>query len=43
MRMNRISAKMAMTMLLLSLALPAAASDFTLGVFAAILIMPPLT
>jgi len=33
MRMNRISAKMAMTMLLLSLALPAAASDFTLGVF----------
>jgi hypothetical protein len=33
MRMNRISAKMAMTMLLLSLALPATASDFTLGVF----------
>ena len=31
--MNRISAKMAMTILLLSLALPAVASDYTLGVF----------
>ena len=33
MRTNRISAKMAMTILLLSLALPATASDYTLGVF----------
>ena len=33
MRMDRISAKTAMTMLMLALALPAAASDYTLGVF----------
>jgi len=33
MGMNRISATIAMTMLMLALALPAAASDYTLGVF----------